>query len=65
MYDQTNGGCFQFKKDLKFILLDNGDLLDLIPVGRSVYIKELYGHRKTVLDLLKYYADNWIVALDL
>lgn len=42
MYDQTNGGCFQFKKDLKFILLDNGDLLDSIPVGHSVHIKELY-----------------------
>ena len=66
-YDPNEWSLFvdTSKKNLKRVLLRNGNLFGAIPFGHSVYLKEKHEQIKFVLDLLKYDHHKWIIFVDL
>ena len=66
-YDPNEWRLFIYssKKSIKCVLLHNGNLFGIIPIGHSVYLKEKHEHVKVVLDLLKYDDHKWVVCGEL
>ncbi|GFX32431.1 uncharacterized protein TNCV_2173511 [Trichonephila clavipes] len=63
---QITGGCFidSSKLSLKAVLLNNGRLIPLIPIGHSIHMKETYANVKLLLELLKYEDRKWQICGD-
>ena len=53
------------KRNLKCILLHNGNQYGSIPIGHSVTLKENYENIKVVLERLKYWVHQWLICVDL
>ena len=50
---------------LKCVLLHNRNVLGSIPIAHSVHAEESYGEVKTVLSLLDYDQNRWVICVDL
>jgi len=53
------------KTSLKAVLLHNGNLLPLIPVGHPVHLKETYDNLKQLLKCINYEQHQWPLCDDL
>ena len=53
------------KRSMKCVLLHNGNKLAVIPIERSIQMKETYENIKTILDRIKYVEHEWIICRDL
>ena len=53
------------KRNLKCVLLHNGNLYGSIPIEHSVTLKENYENIKVVLERLKYCVHQWFICVDL
>ena len=53
------------KRNLKCVLLHNGNKYVSVPIGHSFYAKEKYEEIKIALELIKYDEHKWIICVDL
>ena len=53
------------KRNLKCVLLHNGNQYGSIPIGHSVTLKKKYKNIKVVLERLKYCIYQWLICVDL
>ena len=53
------------KKNMKCVLLHNGNKFAFILIGHSIQMKKTYKNMKTILDRIKYVEHEWIICGDL
>ena len=53
------------KRNLKCVLLHNGNRYGAVPVGHSTVLKEQQDGIRTIMDLLKYHKHGWIICVDM
>ncbi|KAI6646369.1 hypothetical protein LOD99_9240 [Oopsacas minuta] len=53
------------KRNLKCVLLHNGNIFGSIPIGYSVKLKEEYNNVKEILEIINYSVHDWVICVDL
>ena len=53
------------KRNMKCVLLHNGNKLAFVLIGHSIQMKKTYENVKTILDRIKYVDHEWTICGDL